>query len=63
MDSTIKVWNPLTREEMITLNMGSPVTSLHINPIRPGVLSSTNYQGDLIIWNLSKSNRDFIYYE
>lgn len=43
--------------------MKAPVTSLHLNPILFGVLSSTDYKGNLVIWNLSKSSKEFDYFE
>jgi hypothetical protein len=43
--------------------MKAPVTSLHVNPSIFGVTASTDYLGNLVIWNFRKSVKEFFYFE
>lgn len=43
--------------------MPSPVTSVHFNPLKNGIISAADFRGNLTIWNVFKKQKDFIYTE
>ncbi len=43
--------------------MPSPVTSVHFNPLWNGIVSATDFRGNLTIWSAYKKSKDFIFSE